>query len=169
MALSAAQTLAGRTAIEIGAFSHLSSYAAGRIEYDEAVDILMNWYGKTGLFTPAVAQFVIDTFDRGRINETLQAPTESEEEIIPQTGAINPGQSAQYQYDVSVEFECYGVTDQVFVRVDSDSPLSANEIYGNALDAAFDRISQPTLGGAAALEQCEPTGNFTLHAAYSQD
>jgi hypothetical protein len=153
----------------MGAYSHLSSYANETISYDAAVSMLMDWYGRTGIFTPAVAKYVIDAFDRGRINESFANPVDGNETIDPPAGAINPGQNSQYQYDVSVEFNCYDVVDTVFVRVDSDGPLSANEIYGNALDAAFDRLSQPTLGGAGALEQCEPTGNYVLHAAYTMD
>lgn len=151
-----------------GAYSHLSGLANGRMTYDEAVDYLLQLYGQMGTFTRPAAEQVVSNYQAGLLGTEFNVNTDFLGGVLPPAvGAVAYGQSGSYQYDVSVEFTCYGQTENVFVRVVADSVLTGEEVYGQALDAAFERITSKAYGGAAAEEECEPTGNFTLHAIYA--
>lgn len=153
-------------AIENGAYSLLSSYASGRETYDEAIDRLLERYSGQGMFTERTAELVIQSFDAGRVGITATDALNEDEPIIPPAAAYNPSIGAGYQYDTLIEFECYGQTGNVFVRIDSDEPMSPSELYGKALDEGFARLTSPKYGGAAAEEECEPTGTLQILAAY---
>lgn len=155
-------------AIAAGAYSHLSAYANGRYSYAEAVEYLVNLYGSMGTFTAAAAEQVIAAFDAGRYDTSFTVGSEDLSGLLaPTEGAIASGEAGSYQYDVSIEIECYGQRDYVFTRIVSDSLLSGDELYGQALDAAMERLTSKNYGGTAAEENCEPTGNFILHSIYS--